>query len=57
MLRGNRKADLPVPQLRTQLQAAVAAVDLAVAAAAADMKAAVVVVDIKAVVAADGTNP
>ena len=56
MLRGNRKADLPVPQLRTQLQAAVAAVDLAVAAAA-DMKAAVVVVDIKAVVAADGTNP
>jgi hypothetical protein len=48
MLRGNRKADLPVPQLRMQFQAAAVAVDLAVAAAA---------VDIKAVVAADGTNP
>jgi hypothetical protein len=58
MLLANRKAHLPVPQLRTQLQAAVVA-DLAVAAAAVDMKAVVVlVVDIKVVAAAaDGTNP
>jgi hypothetical protein len=49
MLLAHRKAHLPVPPLRTQLQAAVVAV-------AVDMKA-VVVVDIKAAVAADGTNP
>jgi hypothetical protein len=46
MLPAHRKAHLPVPPLRTQLQAAVV-VDLAVAVA----------LDIKAAAAVDGTNP
>jgi hypothetical protein len=56
MLLAHRKAHLPVPPLRTQLQAAAVA-DLVVAVAV-DMKA-VVVVDIKAAVAvlAYCTNP